>query len=66
MNPLVKDMLEATIRNDVETRFLEDLFEHEVKCESRHQSPGLSESQVSERSEPYRSTSPMSVSTHRP
>lgn len=34
MNPLVKDMLDATIRNDVETRFLEDLFEHEVKCES--------------------------------
>lgn len=35
MNPLVEQMLS----NDVETRLLEDLFEHETKCESRHQNP---------------------------
>lgn len=40
MNPLVKGMLEATISNDVETRLLEDLFEHEVKCESKHDNWG--------------------------
>lgn len=39
MNPLVEKMLNTTVSNDVETRFLEDLFEEEAKCESRHQNP---------------------------
>lgn len=34
MNPLVEQMLNTTVSNDVETRFLEDLFEQEVKCEA--------------------------------
>lgn len=36
MNPLVEQMLNATVSNDVETRLLEDLFEQEAKCESKH------------------------------
>jgi len=36
MSPLVKQMLNTTVSNDVETRLLEDLFEQEVKCESDH------------------------------
>lgn len=35
MNPLVEQMLNATVSNDVETRLLEDLFEQEAKCESQ-------------------------------
>lgn len=34
MNPLVEKMLNTTVSNDVETRFLEDLFEHEAECEA--------------------------------
>lgn len=36
MNPLVEQMLNATVSNDVETRLLEDLFERDCKCESDH------------------------------
>lgn len=36
MNPLVKQMLNVTVSNDVETRLLEDLFEQNVECESPH------------------------------
>ena len=36
MNPLVEQMLNATVSNDVETRLLEDLFEQEAKCASNH------------------------------
>lgn len=39
MNPLVEQMLNTTVSNDVETRLLEDLFEHEAKCESTHLNP---------------------------
>lgn len=41
MNPLVEQMLNATVSNDVETRFLEDLFEHEAKCEADHEGTGM-------------------------
>lgn len=40
MNPLVEQMLNATVSNDVETRILEDLFEQEAKCESRTHNNG--------------------------
>lgn len=36
MNPLVEQMLNATVSNDVETRLLEDLFERDCECESDH------------------------------
>lgn len=36
MNPLVEKMLNTTVSNDVETRFLEDLFEEECKCRLNH------------------------------
>lgn len=35
MNPLVEQMLNATVSNDVETRLLEDLFEQNVECEAK-------------------------------
>lgn len=34
MNPLVEQMLNATVSNDVDTRLLEDLFERDCECES--------------------------------
>lgn len=46
MNPLVEQMLNTT----VETRLLEDLFEHEAKCQSAHKAailPGCSREVVS-------------------
>lgn len=36
MNPLVEKMLDKTVSNDTETRLLEDLFEHNVKCQTIH------------------------------
>jgi hypothetical protein len=36
MNPLVEQMLNTTVSNDVETRLLEDLFEQEAKCEAQN------------------------------
>lgn len=50
MNPLVEKMLNTTMSNDVETRFLEDLFEHEMKCQSAHEDailPGCTQEVVS-------------------
>ncbi len=35
MNPLVEQMINTTVSNDVETRLLEDLFEQEAKCEAK-------------------------------
>lgn len=42
MNPLVEQMLNATVSNDVERRLLEDLFEQEAKCASAHSGSGTS------------------------
>lgn len=36
MNPLVEKMLEKTVSNDTETRLLEDLFEQNCECQSKH------------------------------
>lgn len=36
MNPLVEQMLNTKSRNDLELEILEQTFEHEAKCQSKH------------------------------